>query len=174
MEDYITQAISLNQAIAMEKMLEVITNKAVMICDECKEGHMCSTGEVYMTNPAQYAHMCNKCGYRTNYFTSYPNISYQDRGQGKLNTSIMDTQSSKPPAGGNFGLPDNDKIKLPSSLQPGQVGRLQFPGMENYIAARINRVHFSVSTVTYDLVLWFHNGDETRIYNVDSMYITPA
>lgn len=49
-----------------------------MICDRCGEGIMeASDNLVLLTDPAQYKHTCNKCGYTTIYSSSYPHIIYE-------------------------------------------------------------------------------------------------
>lgn len=146
------------------------------VCPSCNKGKLEFNGDmVFSPYRTQYGYKCNRCGWKVTYSgESILTTSNSNRGQGKLNVNDMNTQQSKPVESGNFGLADSNRVQLPSSLQPGQVGRLQFPGIRDYIPVRINKVHFSTSTVTYDLALWFYNGEETRIYNVDSRYVTPA
>lgn len=74
----------------------------------------------------------------------------------------------------------DQKVELPSSLQPHQVCRLKFRPEDNPILATVRCVHFSINKVKYDLGLWLGDGTvdnpeyESRIYNVDSMFVTPA
>lgn len=68
--------------------------------------------------------------------------------------------------------------KLPSSLQINQVCKLQFRPDDKPIYATVRCVHFTASKVKYDLGLWLGDGTvdspeyETRIYNVDSAFVT--
>lgn len=71
-------------------------------------------------------------------------------------------------------------IQLPSNLQPNQVCYLQFRKEDKPFTATVICVHFTVSKVKYDLGLWIGEGTvdnpeyETRIYNVDSAFVTSA
>lgn len=71
-------------------------------------------------------------------------------------------------------------IELPSSCQPNQVVRLQFRKKDEPIIATVRGVHFFIGKVKYDLGLWLGDGTvddpeyETRIYNVDSVFVTPV
>jgi hypothetical protein len=74
-----------------------------------------------------------------------------------------------------YGLPDRDDIiKLPSSLQPGQVAKLCFFQMMQPLTVTVRTVHFTKSKVKYDLDVWLPDDTNTRIYNIDSVFITPA
>ncbi len=74
----------------------------------------------------------------------------------------------------------SNSIELPSALQPNQVCHLQFRKEDLPLIATVRCVHFTVSKVKYDLGLWLGEGGvdnadtETRIYNVDSIFVTPA
>lgn len=71
-------------------------------------------------------------------------------------------------------------ILLPSNLQPNQVAKLQFRMNDIPFNATVRGVHFFPGKVKYDLGLWLGDGSvdnpeyETRIYNVDSVFVTPA
>lgn len=71
-------------------------------------------------------------------------------------------------------------IQLPSNLQPNQVCYLQFRKSDNPLTATVRCVHFYIGKVKYDLGIWLGDGTvddpeyETRIYNVDSVFVTPA
>lgn len=67
-----------------------------------------------------------------------------------------------------------DVLKLPSRLQVKQVAKVHFN--ESPITGTIIGVHFYKDKVKYDIELWIQtkNGEEyTRIYNVDSVYVSP-
>lgn len=72
------------------------------------------------------------------------------------------------------------EIQLPSALQPNQVCYLKFRKDDAKIIATVRGVHFYIGKVKYDLGLWLGDGSvdnpeyETRIYNVDSAFLTPA
>jgi len=51
---------------------EVKTYVVNYICDECGDGFMEPTGEIYLTNPPQYPHVCNKCGAKKTFNKKYP------------------------------------------------------------------------------------------------------
>lgn len=69
-------------------------------------------------------------------------------------------------------------IALPSACQIAQVVKVQFRQEDTPILATVRGVHFFTGKVRYDLELWLDviNGEETytRIYNVDSVFISPA
>lgn len=70
-------------------------------------------------------------------------------------------------------------IQLPSALQPNQVAKLQFTKEMPPMTATVRAVHFYIDKVKYDLGLWLGDGSvdnpekETRIYNVDSAFVSP-
>lgn len=72
------------------------------------------------------------------------------------------------------------EIELPSNLQVNQVGRLQFKKEMPPITVTVRGVHFYKGKVKYDLGLWLGEGTvdspefESRIYNVDSVFVVPA
>lgn len=76
--------------------------------------------------------------------------------------------------------PDSDSIQLPSALQPNQVAKLQFRQNDEPLTATVRGIHFYPGKVKYDLGLWLGDGSvdnpeiETRIYNVDSAFVSPA
>jgi hypothetical protein len=76
---------------------------------------------------------------------------------------------------------EKELIQLPSQCQINQVVYLQFRQGHEPITATIRAVHFYPGKVKYDLGLWLGapsmGGDleeETRVYNVDSIYVSPA
>lgn len=68
---------------------------------------------------------------------------------------------------------------LPSAYQVDQVVKVKFKKEGESISATVRGVHFFRGKVKYDLGLWLDDGgvsesssnDQTRIYNVDSMYV---
>jgi len=75
---------------------------------------------------------------------------------------------------------EKENLKLPSQLQPNQVCKLQFQKDDTPLTATVRGVHFYIGKVKYDLGLWLCDGSvdnpeyETRIYNVDSIFCSPA
>ena len=73
-----------------------------------------------------------------------------------------------------------NSIDLPSQLQINQVAKVKFRKDDVPFTATVRGVHFFISKVKYDLGLWLGDGSvdnpesETRIYNVDSVFVTPA
>ncbi len=80
----------------------------------------------------------------------------------------------------SFKEGSHNSMQLPSNLQPNQVCKLQFRKEDNPLTATVRGVHFYIGKVKYDLGLWLGDGSvdnpeyETRIYNVDSVFVTPA
>ena len=74
----------------------------------------------------------------------------------------------------------SNSILLPSALQPNQVAKLKFREADAPLTCTVRGVHFYIGKVKYDLGLWLGDGTvdspeyETRIYNVDSVFLTPA
>ena len=69
------------------------------------------------------------------------------------------------------------QLTLPSQFQVQQVVKVQFTQTETPITATVTGVHFYSGKVKYDLELWLMwDGEEsfTRIYNVDSVFVTAA
>jgi len=46
-------------------------------CPSCGQGWMRPTGIVLTSNPPQYPHKCNACGYEATYGTRYPYVVHQ-------------------------------------------------------------------------------------------------
>ena len=61
----------------MEINKEVKTFLFEYICDKCGEGKMKHTGTVYYTNPLQYPHRCEKCGFEKTFNNVYPYIGHE-------------------------------------------------------------------------------------------------
>lgn len=65
-------------------------------------------------------------------------------------------------------------------IVPNQVVRLQFRKSDEPFIATVRGVHLYMGKTKYDLGLWLGDGTvdnpekETRIYNVDSEFVTPA
>ena len=63
-------------------MEEISYLKPIMVkmkCDKCGEGYMKRIDStVLLSSPPQYEHICDKCGFRANYFKSYPCIEFED------------------------------------------------------------------------------------------------
>jgi hypothetical protein len=80
----------------------------------------------------------------------------------------------------SFKESGSSHTQLPSNLQPNQVCKLRFRREDVPLSATVSGVHFYIGKVTYDLGLWLGDGSvdnpeyETRIYNVDSAFVTPA
>ena len=56
-----------------ERVAEVKTLTVEMICDKCGNGRMIRNGNIMLcSNPPQYPHKCNSCGYEENYPFTYP------------------------------------------------------------------------------------------------------
>lgn len=62
------------------------------------------------------------------------------------------------------------ETKLPSQHQIGENVWLQL--WSDYIVSEINAVHFYESKVKYDLIVNTSDGGQTRLYNVDSDFVT--
>ena len=69
---------------------------------------------------------------------------------------------------------------LPSNFQVDQVVEVAFKKGGDAITATVRGVHFYRGKVKYDLGLWLGDGSvddpeiETRIYNIDSLYVRQA
>lgn len=61
----------------MEESREVKTVEIRYRCPHCKEGYMNYAGSAYSTYRTLYDHICDKCGERDLYETTYPKLSYQ-------------------------------------------------------------------------------------------------
>lgn len=62
----------------MEKEFPITPIAVKYICDNCKEGEMIPTGEnIYLTEPMQFKHKCNKCGEEIILHEKYPVIRYK-------------------------------------------------------------------------------------------------
>lgn len=77
-----------------------------------------------------------------------------------------------------FDQTDIEMPVLPSALQFNEVAKLQFRSTDNPITCTVRGIHFYSSKVKYDLGLWLGDGSvdnpetETRIYNVDSVFVS--
>ena len=69
----------------MEVKSELKVFKVEQACDETVNGIKCggsmtqpknSVGMAFMSNPPQYPHLCDKCGFRKNFLKTYPAIEY--------------------------------------------------------------------------------------------------
>lgn len=65
-------------------------------------------------------------------------------------------------------------IELPSAFQVKQVVLLAFRVGDPALTATVCGVHFYIGKVKYDLTIWLDDDQETRIYNVDSVFVSPA
>lgn len=71
-------------------------------------------------------------------------------------------------------------VSLPNAFFVNQVVYLQFRKSDQPITSTVRGVHYYSNKVKYDLGLWLGDGSvddperETRIYNVDSEFITAA
>lgn len=66
--------------IVAEKRTEVRTFMVRLMCDKCGEGEMKPTGVQLLSNPPQYPHRCDKCGFETTIRggKAYPRIDYEE------------------------------------------------------------------------------------------------
>lgn len=60
----------------MEKNISVVPVEVHLYCDECGT-EMDFLGQVLMSNPPQYPHVCPKCGSQRIMDAQYPRITYQ-------------------------------------------------------------------------------------------------
>lgn len=71
-------------------------------------------------------------------------------------------------------------IELPSRCQVNQVVHFKFRPNDELFIGTIRGVHFYTGKVKYDIGLWLGDGTiddpetETRLYNVDSVFVSPA
>lgn len=74
---------------------------------------------------------------------------------------------------------ENSHVLFPSQLDLNQVVNLKFRETDQPLTCTIRAIHFYINKVKYDLGVWLGDGSvdnpetETRIYNVDSCFITP-
>lgn len=72
-----------------------------------------------------------------------------------------------------------NSLMLPSRCQVNQVVHVQWRPRDEPIVATVRGVRFYVGKVKYDVGLWLGDGSvddpekEERIYNVDSVFVTP-
>jgi hypothetical protein len=75
---------------------------------------------------------------------------------------------------------EHNRPSLPSTFQIDQVVSVQFKKGTYALNATVRGVHFYRGKVKYDLGLWLGDGSvddpetETRIYNIDSVYVHVA
>lgn len=75
---------------------------------------------------------------------------------------------------------ERSKPPLPSRCQHNQVVKVKFRENDEPFNATVRGIHFYPGKVKYDVGLWIGDGsvdkpeDETRIYNVDSVFVSPA
>ncbi len=55
---------------------EVRTYEVNMSCNKCDFGFMYSTGNTFLTYPAQYEHKCNQCDNVENFNITFPYIKH--------------------------------------------------------------------------------------------------
>lgn len=46
------------------------------ICDRCHEGSMIAANLVYTSNPPQYPHQCDVCGWTATFPKTYPHVEF--------------------------------------------------------------------------------------------------
>lgn len=62
----------------MIERVEVKTYKEKLICEKCG-GEMEATGEAHLTNPPQFLHLCQSCGYTESIRgIKYPTLHYEE------------------------------------------------------------------------------------------------
>lgn len=54
-----------------EKMSRLYPVEVRMYCDECKTGELIHTGVCLTSNPPQFPHVCNSCGYTQTFRDKY-------------------------------------------------------------------------------------------------------
>lgn len=75
---------------------------------------------------------------------------------------------------------ESKQPQLPSRCQINQVIHVQLRQKDEPFTATIRGVHFYPGKVKYDLGVWLGDGtidnpeSETRLYNVDSVFVTPV
>lgn len=59
-----------------EKLTEVTTLRVEWPCPDCEDGYMVADNMVLTSNPPQYPHACDKCGYMiySGIYKRYPRI----------------------------------------------------------------------------------------------------
>jgi hypothetical protein len=72
-----------------------------------------------------------------------------------------------------YSNPEIELNSLPSKVQIRQVVALKFTKNMEPLMATVLAVHFTESKVRYDLRIWLDDDLETRIYNVDSVFVSP-
>jgi hypothetical protein len=74
-----------------------------------------------------------------------------------------------------YSNPEVEVQQLPSNCQLRQVVTVQFNDDLPRAIGTIRGVHFFPGKVKYDVGIWLNNNpeDETRIYNVDSCFVSP-
>lgn len=72
----------------------------------------------------------------------------------------------------------NDHVMYPSRFEINQVVQVKFK--TEPITATVRGIHFYPGKIKYDLGLWLGDGTvdnpeyESRIYNIDSIFVSPA
>lgn len=71
------------------------------------------------------------------------------------------------------------KIELPSRFSINQVVKIQFVNHIESLLGTIRGIHFYPGKVKYDIGIWLDGSnedhlDETRIYNIDSVFLKEA
>ena len=58
---------------------ELKTIKISYECDKCNKGQMLPTGACLLSDPPQYPHSCNYCGFDYTFRKNYPLIKYVEK-----------------------------------------------------------------------------------------------
>lgn len=105
------------------------------------------------------------------------------RGLAKQSKNVMDNEKdiqAKVDAILNDYDTGGNSLLLPSGFQVNQVVHVQFRSMDEPFTATVRCVHFYNNKVKYDLGLWLGDASvdnpesETRLYNVDCVFVTPV
>ena len=64
--------LNLHSIIMAEAIKQAKTQIVDYLCDKCSEGWMRPNGIAYMSYPARYVHICNKCGNKDVFTENYP------------------------------------------------------------------------------------------------------
>jgi len=103
------------------------------------------------------------------------------QGLAQQSISIMNTNSNESQLKWEGDRPSADAILLPSQFQIRQVVKIQFRSFDQPFLATVRGVRFYEGKVKYDVDLWISEPAtessplieyETRIYNVDSVFVS--
>ena len=61
-----------------EKLIPVDVFSVEMGCPMCSNGIMRPFGNMLLSHPPQFSHVCNECAYTENFTIKYPYIKYKE------------------------------------------------------------------------------------------------